>query len=133
MDFSGAQVAELINLEAVIQRQKRAKQRILDQQPFGARGVIEAFLSVCNLEDPEMIDVLREILDERGLLEMFGRNPKKVVEEARRVSNEIALRRFEERVLADHDPMPSIAEIDQFGGYEFETFLKICLAEWAIP
>lgn len=121
--FSRNEILQLVEQEHFRQRSNDLKVRILSQEPYGARGLIEAYLGFCTPSDGQMIIVLRDILEERSLFQLFDSNIENLRQEVKRVAKEIELENFEKRLL-EGSPIVSVAQVDGMTGYEFEDFLR---------
>ncbi len=73
-------------------------------------------------DDGEMFEVLREIIEEKGLFGLFENNSEELKKEVERIEREIELEIFEKRLLEDDEGV-HLEDVDELDGYEFEGFL----------
>ncbi len=120
--FSNQQLRMVLAFALSQQRYGDAKQRILRENPYGARGLIKAYLNFYTPDDDEMLGVLEELMNDKKLYHLLASSRDTLREEVGRVYKELELEQFEKRLL--NEDSLQIDEVDSYTGYEFESFLN---------
>ncbi|HQZ95406.1 MAG TPA: DNA translocase FtsK [Pyrinomonadaceae bacterium] len=129
-EFRPEELGLILDFANIQTRFQEAKNRILDQKPFGAIETIKAYLNLYPPDDVELLQVLREILEEKKLFKLFDNSLEKLIDKVQKIQEELELEKFERRLLSDDNAIISLEDIDDFTGYEFEEFCLSCLPEW---
>lgn len=123
-EFSSEQMTDIVNFAFSQQKYRDAKSKILNEETNDVRGIIKVYLNFYRPDDNEMLEVLKEIIEEKGLLGLFGNNREELKREVKKIEKEIELEIFEKRLLDEDTQKITLADIDSISGYEFEAFLN---------
>ena len=118
--FSTEETKILLLEEEQKQQLEIIKSRILATNPITFENYLQSFIEIYG-NDKEKMNVLRELLISQGINSEL--NTQQLEQELKKVIDAIELEIFERRLLDDEKQI-TIDEIDSFGGYEFEEFLK---------
>lgn len=122
--FSSKQIKDILDFAVDQQKYRDAKSKIISENPSEVRDIIKVYLSFYRPDDGEMFEVLKGIIEEKDLFDLFENNPGELKKEVRRIEREIELEIFEKQLLSDDGQNPALADLDGLDGYEFESFLK---------
>ena len=123
-EFSLEQTADVLTSAFSQQRLYEAKSKILNQETNEFKSIVKSYLNFYRSDDDQMLEVLKEILIEKGFLILFGNSLETLKGIVEKTEKEIELEIFEKKLLDEDTQRTTLTDLDSISGYEFEYFLK---------
>lgn len=123
-EFSFDRLTDVLSFTFNQQKRRAAKARVLNENANDVRDIIKIYLNFYRANDEEVLEVLKEIFEEKGLFNLVGNSREDLKKEVEKIEKEIELEIFEKRLLEEDAQSITLTDLDNISGYEFEDFLK---------